>query len=99
MKKSEFVAGGLLALTLALFPSGARAADGEVNLKFSGSNVLLKVDGDKDDDWWIETSTNLSTWATLTNFGTLLSGNETNAPWRSAGAATNSPLFYRARQT
>ena len=38
-------------------------------MKFSGSNILLKVDGDKDDDWWLQSSTNLTTWTTLTNFG------------------------------
>lgn len=77
----------------------ALAADGSVNLKFSGSNVLLKVAGDKDDDWWLQTSTNLTTWTTLTNFGTILSGNETNAPWRSAGTKTSGPTYYRALQT
>lgn len=88
-----------LALLLA---GGARplpAADGAVQLKLSGNTVLLKVDGDKDDDWWIQTSTNLSTWATLTNFGTLLSGNETNAPWRAAGTKAPRPTYYRALQT
>ena len=75
------------------------AADGSVEMKFSGSNILLKVDGDKDDDWWLQSSTNLTTWTTLTNFGTLLSGNETNAPWRSAGTKTSGPTYYRALQT
>jgi spore coat protein CotH len=87
----------LLAATI-LIPL-ARAKDGEVNIALSNSAVMLKVDGDKDDDWWIQTSANLTTWTTLTNFGTLLSGNETNAPWRSAGLRTNAALHYRARQT
>lgn len=75
------------------------AADGSVELRFSGSNVQLKVDGDKDDDWWMETSTNLTTWTKLTNFGTIISGNETNAPWRTVGTKAGVPTFYRARQT
>ncbi len=60
---------------------------------------MLRVDGDKDDDWWMETSKDCTAWTTLTNFGTLLSGNETNAPWRSVGTLTNALQFYRARQT
>ncbi len=90
----------LLALGLLFCSATAvRAADGSVEMQFSGNNVLLKVDGDKDDDWWLQSSTNLTTWTTLTNFGTLLSGNETNAPWRSVGAKASGPMFYRARQT
>jgi hypothetical protein len=80
-------------------PLMVTAADGSVELKFSGSNVLLKVDGDKDDDWRMQTSTNLTTWTTLTNFGVILSGNETNAPWRTVGTKASGPTYYRAVQT
>ena len=73
-------------------PPATRAADGQVNLKFSGTSVLLRVNGDKDDDWRMQSSTNFTTWTTLTNFGVLLSGNETNAPWRSAGGQANGPV-------
>ena len=80
-------------------PATTSAADGLVNLNISNNVVLLKVDGDKDDDWWMQSSTNLTTWTTLTNFGTLLSGNETNAPWRSAGTKSAATTYYRASQT
>ena len=80
-------------------PPATPAADGQVNLKFSGTSVLLRVNGDKDDDWRMQSSTNFTTWTTLTNFGVLLSGNETNAPWRSAGGQANGPVYYRALQT
>ena len=97
MKRLILMAGVLMA---AVFPSSdAQGANGAVNLRFSGSEVWLRVDGDKDDDWWMETSTNFDHWITLTNFGTLLSGNETNAPWRMAGIPNDSLRFYRARQT
>ena len=85
-----------------LLPGGvcaSFAASGRVELQVTNSSVLVKVDGDKDDDWWIETSTNLTTWTTVTNVGTLLSGNVTNAPWRSLGAESANPIYYRARQT
>ena len=75
------------------------AADGSVTLQLSNSIVLLKVDGDKDDDWWMQSSTNLTTWTTVTSFGTLLSGNATNASWRSAGGKGSASTFYRAKQT
>lgn len=75
------------------------AADGLVNLVLSNNAVQLKVDGDKDDDWWLQSSTNLTTWTTLTNFGTLLSGNETNAPWRSAGTKGDVGTYFRSVQT
>jgi hypothetical protein len=89
------VAGAAVALG---FPA-ACAADGEVTLALSNNAIWLKVDGDRDDDWWLETSTNLTAWTTLTSLGTLLSGNETNAHWRSAGTKASGPGFYRARQT
>jgi spore coat protein CotH len=100
MKTSHLSCGlAILGFALAWPATTSRAADGEVNLTFSNDAVMLKVDGDHDDDWWIQTSTDLTTWTTLTNFGTLISGNETNAPWRSAGAPANSQRFYRALQT
>lgn len=75
------------------------SADGSVQLQVSGTNVIVKVDGDKDDDWRMQVSTNLSSWTTVTSFGTILSGNETNAPWRSIAAKSAVPTYYRALQT
>jgi len=68
-------------------------------MQVTNSATKIKVDGDKDDDWWIQSSTDLNTWTMLTNLGTLLSGNETNAVWRSLGAPTNAATYYRALQT
>ena len=97
--KRFWLSGNLAVLAILLLTPGVRANDGAVVLARSGENIQLKVDGDKDDEWWIETSTDLAHWTTLANFGTILSGNETNAPWRSAGPYTNAMLHYRARQT
>lgn len=100
MKNQLGLFGGLALLGLSGgWGTDARAADGSVVLKFSGNDTLLKVAGDKDDDWWIQTSTNLTTWTTVTNFGTILSGNEANAPWRSVGTKADGPTYYRALQT
>jgi len=76
----------------------AFAADGEVRVRVA-DGLQIKVDGDKDDDWWIESSADLRDWMTLTNLGPLLSGNETNAPWRALGQVTGNGGFYRARKT
>ena len=92
------IRGGVL-LAVAMWTVAARAADGSVVMALSNNIVSLKVDGDKDDDWWIQSSTNLTAWTTVTNLGTLLSGNETNAVWRSAGVKAGDLTYYRARQT
>src|ERR1041384_3641310 len=101
MMKSKFfecfVAGTVALSAWRLGP--VRAADGAVKMQFSGNNVLLKVDGDKDDDWRMQTSTNLTTWTPLASFGTILSGNETKAPGRSGGAKGDGPTLFRARKT
>ncbi len=98
MKKSDGLLTGMLT-ALALFPGILRGDDGEVRLQVSGNDILLKVEGDKDDDWWMQTSTNFTAWTMLTNFGTLRSGNDANAPWRSAGTKSGPAAYYRARQT
>src|SRR5262245_56684865 len=99
MKISELFPGALVVLSMLGGFTTVRAADGSVVLQKSGGNLLLKVDGDKDDDWWVQSSTNLNTWTTSSNFGTILSGNETNAPWRSLGATSATPTYYRTKQT
>jgi len=88
----------VLAIMWTIVPR-AVAADGEVVLRVTNGEMQVKVDGDKDDDWWVQSSADLSTWTTLTNFGTLLSGNETNAVVRSLGVPSAGPVYYRALQT
>jgi hypothetical protein len=86
-------------LLLGALLSEGRAADGSVVLSLANPSAQVKVDGDKDDDWWIQVSSNLITWTTLTNLGTLLSGNDTNAVWRTLGTVGNDPQYCRALQT
>lgn len=77
----------------------ASSADGQIHLRKEGTNALIQVEGDSDDDWRLQVSGDLAVWTTATNFGTLISGKATNAPWRPAGALTNAPQFYRALKT
>jgi spore coat protein CotH len=86
-----------LAAVASFLSVGSQAAN--VLLRTDGTSPFARVDGDKDDDWWIQASTDLATWIALTNWGTWLSGNETNAPWRSIDTSGSSPQFFRALKT
>jgi len=77
----------------------AAADDGQILLRATNGVTLLQVAGDGDDDWRIQSSGDLASWITLTNFGTLLSGKSTNAPWRAAGSTGDTMQFYRALKT
>jgi len=48
------------AVLVTMAASHALAAEGAVQLKLFVSSVLLQVEGDKDDDWWVQTATNRS---------------------------------------
>ncbi|MBI4327561.1 MAG: CotH kinase family protein, partial [Chloroflexi bacterium] len=76
----------------------ANAADGQIQLYTQGGNAYLQVQGSPNDDWRIQTSTDLLAWSNLTSFGALLSG-RTNAPSRSVGDPSGAPRFFRAVQT
>jgi hypothetical protein len=71
------------------------AAGGQVILRTEGTNAVIRIQGDSDNDWWLQSSTDLLGWTNVSSFGTLLSG-ETNAPSRSAGDVNAPQTFYRA---
>jgi spore coat protein CotH len=89
------------ACLFSMFAGGfeAIAEDGQIHIRKDGTNTFVQVEGDGDDDWRLQVSSDLATWITATNFGTLLSGKATNAPWRAVGPATNSSQFHRALKT
>jgi hypothetical protein len=75
-------------------------ADTVIHFQKQGTNALIQIEGDHDKDWRIQVSSNLASWDTWTNFGTLISGGQiTNAPWRSISALTNQSRFFRALKT
>ncbi|HVK59821.1 MAG TPA: CotH kinase family protein [Candidatus Kapabacteria bacterium] len=82
----------------AIFAIGSFAASREVHLHRDPNDLLIQVEGDEDDDWFIQASADLTNWVTITNLGTVLS-NPTNAPVRSIGFSSEVPLFYRALRT
>ncbi|MBL9135459.1 MAG: CotH kinase family protein [Verrucomicrobiales bacterium] len=94
---SLFLAGFILFLaTLA----ASRAADsGKVLVGSDASHLLLTVDGDADDEWWIESSPDLVTWQREDSLGTVMSGNSTNATVVTVDPPSTPTAFYRAIRT
>lgn len=86
--------GFALALVTSLF-----AKDAHLVWRFDGANHAIQVIGSDNDDWHIETSSDLSAWSSQTNFGPLLSGDADQAPWRFLPVQADGPQFYRARCT
>ncbi len=86
------------ALALILTPGTVGAKEGSLQLRFEGTNAVLQIYGDPEADWRIQTSSNLAAWATLTNFGPLLSA-RTNPPARVLGGRAETGQFYRAIKT
>ncbi len=76
----------------------ANAADGHILLGVEGTNTVVQVKGDKDDDWWIQTSTDLLSWTNLTSHGPVLSG-RTNPPSLSLGSLDGLQVYFRAQRT
>lgn len=69
-----------------------------VLLRMQGTNTLVQVEGDPDNDWHIQFSGDARSWTNFSGMPPLLSGH-TNAPWRAVGWHSNSVRFYRALQT
>lgn len=90
----------ILAVALAVLSGSlaAHAKDGEVVMRLEGSNLRVQIQGSGNDDWRLQSSSDLRSWTNLTSFGTLLSGG-TNAPWRSLGSAAGNAGFFRALKT
>lgn len=89
---------GMTACMLALLCSVAQANDGQMSVRVDGTNTLLQVRGDKDDEWRFQTSTDLITWSNAHPLGTVFAG-KTGAAWTSAGVPDSSQRFFRAVQT
>ncbi|MCC7377227.1 MAG: CotH kinase family protein [Verrucomicrobiales bacterium] len=75
------------------------ASSGEVQIGSDGSHLLLRVDGDADDEWWIESSPDLVTWQRQDSMGTVMSGNSTNATVTAVEPPSSPTTFYRAIRT
>jgi len=86
------------AVVLALC-AAVQCAAADVHVRAEGANLLVQFEGDANNDWRLQVSTDLTNWITQTNFGLLLSGKTTNAPWRSVGPRTNAHQFYRGLKT
>ncbi len=86
----------LLALAASPAPKSTAA---QLNTQNANGTIVLQVEGDRDNDWRLQTTTNLADWTVLTNAGTVLGSHATAPVWRAVGAATNSFQAYRAAKT
>ena len=93
--KRAFILLCLVAVGFLAFPG----YPAQIQVQPAGSNLLVQVEGDGDNDWKMQSSSDLAQWSTLTNFGTLIGGKAPSAPWRSVGFVTNGFQFYRAQKT
>jgi hypothetical protein len=81
------------AISLAALGSWVDA--GQVRLSADGTNQLIQVLGDPDDDWHFQSTGDLVTWSEEPALGYLLSG-RTNAPTRILEPRADGLRFYRA---
>lgn len=88
-----------LVAALLSISQGARADDGAVVMHTDGTGVAVQIEGDNDDDWFLQFSPDLVHWTTLTNFGTLLSDRLDQAPTRVVGGLSEDARFFRALRT
>ncbi len=86
------------ALALCLGASVASWA-AEIRTTRLETDTLVRVEGDPDNDWHIQHSTNLFDWMNIPGLTPVIAG-RTNSPTRSVASPTNSPgQFYRALKT
>lgn len=76
----------------------AQTSDTELEVQQSGTNQVLRVFGNPEEDWAIESSTNLTSWSTAADLGTLLS-ERLDAPSRAVTNSAEGTRFFRVRRT
>ncbi len=84
------------ALAIAAYP--LRAAEAELEVQQGPAGRLLQVFGGPGEDWAIESSSDLATWRTAADLGTLLSDWQ-NPPARLVTNRADTARFFRVRQT
>ena len=70
----------------------------EIQITRQGTNALVRIEGDPDNDWHLQASTNLGAWTDIPGLGPLIAG-RTNSPSRVVGNFPASDQFYRAQKT
>lgn len=76
----------------------AEAEAAELVARNSGTILRFQIQGDNDNDWRLESSSDLVNWERERTFGTLLSGG-TNAPWRELTLPEAPVRAYRSVKT
>jgi hypothetical protein len=84
-------------LAAAVWAIPALAAD--LRLQSNAGVTSVQVIGDPDNDWRLQASSDFVNWANVTAMGTLLAGDETNAPAKVLGEFVEPAGFFRAVRT
>lgn len=88
----------LALLVVALTSYDRQVPGADLHLSRQGTNAVARVEGDPDNDWFIQTSTNLVNWTNVPGLGPVIAG-RTNSPARNLGGASGAQQFYRALKT
>jgi spore coat protein CotH len=97
MKRVILLTAALL-LTLVQGGKAAEVPEGTLVLRTAGTNALVQIRGEANDDWRLQASSDLATWEFDRVFGTLLSG-ENDAPQREVANGQEAHRFFRAIKT
>ncbi|MBK7999696.1 MAG: CotH kinase family protein [Verrucomicrobia bacterium] len=87
-----------LALAALWFIPQTPAGAADIVVSHEGSNAVVRIEGDPDNDWFVQTSTNLTDWTSVTGLTPVIAG-RTNSPTRTVPHAASTPQFYRALKT
>lgn len=87
-----------VALALVLFCLQFPTAAADIKLTREGTNAIARVEGDPDNDWHIQISSDLVTWTNVAGLGPVIAG-RTNSPSRIIGNGSSPQQFYRALKT
>lgn len=92
--KLKFIV-SLSALTGLFFAAHLPANAADIVVTPQGTNAIIRVEGDPDNDWFIQASTNLADWNTVANLAPVIAG-RTNSPTRTIPVPDTPTQFYRA---
>lgn len=97
MKRVILLATALL-LTAVQEAESAEVQEGTLVVQADGSNAVVQIRGEPNDDWRLQASSDLATWEFDRAFGTLLSGGP-EAPRREVTNGQEAHRFFRAIKT
>ena len=98
MQRIILIASVLTAVFNSVLFTTVKADDGHVLMSVSKGSLQLQVQGNKNDEWRFQASTNLIAWSNCYLLGTVYSS-QSNPPSISENNIGTAPQFYRAVKT